>query len=163
MQILSLSATSSKKHESQWIEFIAMQIRPQVPSTPSTALTAAVPVPDLHAVLLLRDGVDPVVGLTAVPVVVVIGGAVRPLEVTLLARGERRKAAIAEPRLQRVGVPLPCRPRSHPHPWCHTARGHRERLPPLSKGRTARSGFTTENLPWKAPAFAAFVSGEARN
>lgn len=62
-------------------------MRLKVPSIlgTSTPLTTAVPVPDLHAVLLLRDGVDPVVGLTAIPVVVVVGGAVRPLKVTLLA------------------------------------------------------------------------------
>jgi len=62
-----------------------MQIR-----LPGAALTAAVPVPDLHAVLLLRDGVDPVVGLAAIPVVVVVGGAVRPLEVTLLVKGAEK-------------------------------------------------------------------------
>lgn len=156
MQILSPLATSSEKHEPQWIEFIDMQVRLQVLSLPGATLTAAVPVPDLHAVLLLRDGVDPVIGLTAVPVVVVVGGAVRPLKVTLLVWGEQREAVIAEPCL-RWGGPIP-----RPHPWCHTARGHGEILLPLSKGQTAHSAFTTENLPWKALAFTAFAQGEAQ-
>lgn len=103
MQILSPLATSSEKHEPQWIEFIDMQVRLQVLSLPGATLTAAVPVPDLHAVLLLRDGVDPVIGLTAVPVVVVVGGAVRPLKVTLLVWGEQREAVLAEPCLRCVG------------------------------------------------------------
>lgn len=107
MQILSPPATSSEKHEPQWIEFIDRQVRLQVLSLPGATLTAAVPVPDLHAVLLLRDGVDPVIGLTAVPVVVVVGGAVRPLKVTLLAWGEQREAVIAEPCSRWGGVPFP--------------------------------------------------------
>lgn len=107
MQILSLPATPSENNKPPWIEFINMLIRLRVPSAPGVALTAAVPVPDLHAVLLLRDGVDPVVGLAAIPVVVVEGGAVRPLEVTLLARGQQRKATITETRLQRAGGPTP--------------------------------------------------------
>lgn len=81
MQILCLPATSSEKQEPRWIEFIDMQITLKVPR----ALTAAVSVPDLHAVLLLRDGVDPIVRLAAIPVVVVVGGAICPLKVTLLA------------------------------------------------------------------------------
>lgn len=108
MQILSPLATSSEKHEPQWIEFIDMQVRLQVLLLPGATLTTAVPVPDLHAVLLLRDGVDPVIGLTAVPVVVVVGGAVRPLKVTLLVWGEQREAVLAEPCLRCVGgVPFP--------------------------------------------------------
>lgn len=109
MQILCLPATSSEKQEPRWIEFIDMQITLKVPR----ALTAAVSVPDLHAVLLLRDGVDPIVRLAAIPVVVVVGGAICPLKVTLLARDQRKKAVTTELRLQRVGGPLPCSP--HPH------------------------------------------------
>lgn len=80
---------------------------------PGAALTTAVPVPDLHAVLLLWDGVDPIVRLTAVPVVVVIGGAVCPLEVTLLVQGKWRKAAFAG------GAPTPAQTPS-PSPAPHS-------------------------------------------
>lgn len=161
MQILSLPATSSENNKPQWIEFINMLISLQVPSAPGTALTAAVPVPDLHAVLLLRDGVDPVVGLAAVPVVVVEGGAVRPLEVTLLARGQQRKATITEMHLQRVGVPLLCR--LHIPPQCCTARGRGERLSPLSKGQTAHLGFTAETYPGKPQHSQLSHQGKPRN
>lgn len=137
-QIFSLPPNSPEMQELQRIEFIDVQVRRKVPSAPS--LTAAVPVPDLHAVLLLGDGVDPVVGLAAVPVVVVEGRAVRPLEVTLLAQGE---AAGAGQRWQ-TRVPLPSSPRPRPHP---TARGRGEGVLPPSKGQTAHLGFTAENLP----------------
>lgn len=90
MQMLCLLATSSEKQEPQWTECIDMQISLKVP----WALTAAVSVPHLHAVLLLGDGVDPIVRLAAVPVVVVEGGAICPLKVTLLTRGQWRKASL---------------------------------------------------------------------
>lgn len=92
MQILCLPAISSEKQEPRWIEFIATQITLRVP----WVLTTAVSVPDLHAVLLLGDGVDPIVRLAAIPVLVVVGGAICPLKVTLLTRGQQREAVTTE-------------------------------------------------------------------
>lgn len=135
MQILCLPATSSEKQEPRWIEFVDTQITLKV----LWALTTAVSVPDLHTVLLLRDGVDPIIRLAAIPVVVVIGGAICPLKVTLLTWGKRKKAVTTELWLQRVGGPIPCSP--HPHPQWNTAQGHGQT--PLSKVQTVCLGFTT--------------------
>lgn len=92
---------------------------------PRTAvLTAAGPVPDLYTVLLLWDGVDAVIGLAAIPVVVVIGGAIRPLKVTLLW-GTGRGAATAE---QCPSDPVPRQPvATHPNgDGCETLQAHME-------------------------------------
>lgn len=101
-----------------------------------TVLTAAGPVPDLHAVLLLRDGVDAVVGLAAVPVVVVIGGAIRPLKVTLLqGTGRGRNVATAE-------LPTP----RHPWPRAQAETGARQLKDMGRMSQAACWDGTAENL-----------------